>query len=84
MNTLLNYLKSPNNKGVIWWVRFYYKNLLSNIYAQKVKQNNKDYVGIKLQSSVIPEGWSRDNAFKYLEKEWRKDEDFKVFKRFKD
>lgn len=70
MNTLLNYLKSPNNKGVIWWFRFYWNNFLSNIYEQKVKQNNKDYVGIKLQSSVIPEGWTSENAFEYLGKEY--------------
>lgn len=80
----MQFINKPRNKKISWWLRFYWNNLLSNIYEQKVKQNNKDYVGIKLQSSIIPEGWSRDNAFKYLEKEWRKDEDFKVFKRFKD
>lgn len=80
MSTLLNYLKLPNNKGLFYWIKFYYNEFLTAIYQRKVSEIDNSWKGIKIAKTITPEGWSKDNAFKYLEKEW----DGKIMRRFKD
>jgi len=73
MSTLEKFLKTTYNRGVLWWVKFYWNNILLNIYTQKPKQNNKDWVGIKVNRSIIPEGWSKEQAFTYLNEQYSKE-----------
>lgn len=85
MSTIFNFLQTKNNRGIIWWFKFYWNELLNSIYQRKVSSKvDNSWKGVKIKHTITPEGWSSENAFGYLEKEWGKNEDFKVFKRFKD
>jgi hypothetical protein len=72
MSTLLAYLKLPNNKGVIWWVKFYWNEFLKAIYEKKVSNKiDKSWVGIKTQSTYKPSFYPKNpninNVTLYLE-----------------
>lgn len=81
MSTLLNYLKLPNNKSLLWWIKYYWTHFLDAIYEKKVSNKiDNSWKKIKLSHSVVPEGYNSENAFSFLEKEY----EGTIMKRFKD
>jgi hypothetical protein len=81
MSTIFNFLQTKNNRGIFWWIRFYYEEFLNSIYQRKVSNKiDNSWKKLKIAKTITPEGWSKDNAFKHLEKEW----DGKIMRRFKD
>jgi len=71
MSTLLNYLKLPNNKGLFYWLKFYYNEFLTAIYQRKVSDKvDNSWKKLKIAKTITPEGWTSENAFEYLGKEY--------------
>ena len=76
MSRLLSYLNTPNNRGIFYWLKYH----LSGLFEKKPIPNKKDWVGLKINHSVVPEGWTSENAFEFSGKEYQG-----IFmKRFKD
>lgn len=42
MSILLNYLKLPNNKSLLWWLNYYRNHFLITIYEKKKLSNKTD------------------------------------------
>lgn len=80
MTTLINFTKTKSPKGVFYWFKFYWFHILEAIYSKKVSKKVDNWKGIKVNKSVYPKGWTSENAFKYLEKEYNG----KIMKRFAD
>ena len=70
MSTLLKFINTTRKRGFTWWLRYYWNHLLIMLYSKKVQKPNKDWVGIKVQSKIVPEGWTPENAFEFLGKEY--------------
>lgn len=77
--TLLTWLNSTQKKSFWYYWKLFWKEFWSNFGTKDVKINN-DWKGIKLSKTIIPEGWTKENAFKYLGKEY----EGTVMKRFTD
>lgn len=81
MSTLLNYLKLPNNKSLLWWIKYYWNHFLEAAYEKKVSNNiDNSWKNIKISHTITPKGWSEKNAFEFLSKEY----DGIIMKRFMD
>lgn len=81
MSTLLNFINSTRKRGLFWWLSYFWNELLNNIYERKVSNKvDNNWKGIKISKTIVPEGWTKENAFSYLEKEYKG----MNFKRFKD
>lgn len=70
MSTLLKFINTTRKRGLFWWFKFYWNAFLIFLYSKKESKANKDWVGIKVQSKVVPEGWTSENAFEFLGKEY--------------
>ena len=77
MSTLIQYLENTNKSFLYKWKIFW--NLFYEGLEPKI-ENKKDWVGLKISHSVIPESWTSENAFKFLEKEY----EGKIMKAYKD
>ena len=80
MSTLLAFLKMPQNRGIFFWIKFYWNEFLKGLYSKKVKSPKYDWKGIKTSHTYTPEGWSKENCFEFLGKEYSG----RVMKRFMD
>lgn len=69
MSSLLEFLQKERKLNWKFWFKYYHQHLLEFIYSKRVK-NDDSWKGIKIKSSVIPEGWNRENCFEYLGKEY--------------
>lgn len=79
MSSLLEFLQKERKLNWKFWFKYYHQHLLEFIYSKKIKPDDS-WKGIKLKSTVIPQGWSSENAFEFLGKEYNGI----MFKRFKD
>ena len=82
MTTLANFLTKKNPKGVFYWLKFYWFHLLEFAYSKRVSNKVDTWKGIKVKSSHIPEGWNKENSFKYLQEQYSKEN--RIMKRFAD
>jgi len=72
MSTLLNYLKLPNNKSLLWWIKYYWTHFLDAIYEKKVSNKiDNSWKVIKVSKTITPEGWTSENAFQYLNEQYK-------------
>ena len=72
MSTLLNYLKLPNNKSLLWWIKYYWTHFLDAIYHRKVSNKvDNSWKVIKVSKTITPEGWTSENAFQYLNEQYK-------------
>lgn len=78
--TLRQFLDSKNPNGIFTIIKWYWNHLLEFIYTKEVSNKVDNWKGVKIKSSEIPEGWTSQNAFKFLEKEY----EGKTMKRFAD
>lgn len=76
MSTLLNYLNNPSKKGLFYWLKY----LIKGLNLSKTKEIDNSWKGIKLSHTYTPIGWNSENAFSYLEQEWKG----KLMKAYKD
>ena len=66
MSTLLNYIKSPNNKGLFWWIKYYWNEFLITIYQKKTKPMDDSWKStIKVSKTEFPEGLPKEAKFAY-------------------
>lgn len=79
MSSLLEFLQKERKLNWKFWFKYYHQHLLEFIYSKKIKKDDS-WKGIKLKSTVTPEGWSEKNAFEFLGKEY----EGMFMKRFKD
>lgn len=82
MSTLQEFLQNTRKRNIGWWFNYYKKYLLSLIYEKKVSNNvdNSWKNNLKVTKSIYPDGWTRDNAFLHLNKEYQGT----IMKRYKD
>lgn len=81
MSSLLEFLQKERKLNWKFWFRYYHQHLLSWVYSKNKKENNS-WKGIKIAKTTTPEGWTKENAFEYLEVEYKKEK--MIMKRFKD
>ncbi len=71
MSTIFNFLQTKNNRGIFWWIRFYYEEFLNSIYQRKVSNKiDNNWKGVRIQSSYYPSLYpkkNKNNVFLYLE-----------------
>lgn len=66
MSTLLNYLKLPNNKSLLWWMKFYWNYFLTSLYEQKVSnKTDNSWKNIKLLHSIYPDNMPKEFIVEY-------------------
>jgi hypothetical protein len=81
MSSLLEFLKKERKLSFIFWFKYYWNNILNTFYEKKVSSKiDNNWKKIKLSHSVVPEGYNSENAFSFLEKEYKGTN----MKRFKD
>lgn len=81
MSTLLAFLKLPKNRGIFFWIKYYWNQFLDAIYHRKVSNKvDNSWKGVKISKTITPEGWNSENAFEFLGKEYNGT----IMKRFKD
>ena len=68
MNTLKELLESNRKSAFYYWKIFW--NRFYAWFEEPKPVNEKDWVGLKIHHSVIPKGWTSENAFKFLQKEY--------------
>lgn len=80
MSTLQQFL-SKNSKGMWYYTKIFWKEFLNNFKFNKMSNKmDNSWKGIKLSHTITPEGWSKENAFSYLNNEYKG----MILKRFKD
>lgn len=83
MSTIFEFVKKNRTRGVFWWLKYYWNELLTSIYQRKVSNKiDNSWKGIKIAKTIIPKGWTKENAFEFLGKEWSKEH--KHMKAYKD
>ncbi len=71
MSTLKEFLTTTRKRGLFWWLSFYKEYILSLIYEKKVSNKiDNSWKGVKLSKTITPKGWSSENAFEFLGKEY--------------
>lgn len=82
MSTLQEFLQKTKTRSVLWWLKYYWNNILETIYEKKVSNNvdNSWKNSLRVTKSIYPEGWTRDNAFLHLNKQYQGT----IMKRYKD
>lgn len=71
MSTLKEFLTTTRKRGLFWWLSFYKEYILSLIYEKKVSNKiDNSWKGVKLSKTITPKGWTKDNAFEFLGKEY--------------
>lgn len=81
MSTLKEFLTTTRKRNILWWLEYYRNYVLSLIYEKKVSNKvDNSWKGVKLSKTITPTGWTRDNAFLHLNKEFQGT----TMKRFKD
>ena len=74
MSSLLQFLQKERKLSFIFWFKYYWNNILNTFYEKKVSSKiDNSWKKIKLSHSVVPEGYSSENAFSFLEKEYEKE-----------
>ena len=81
MSTLQEFLQNTRKRNLGWWFSYYKQYLLNLIYEKKVSNVDDSWKDrIKTKEPIVPEGWTRDNAFLHLNKEFQGT----TMKRYKD
>ena len=81
MSTLQEFLQKTKTRGLIWWLKYYWNNILETIYEKKVSNVDDSWKDrIKTKEPIVPEGWTSKGAFEFLGKEY----DGLIMKKFKD
>ena len=81
MSTLQEFLQKTKTRGLIWWLKYYWNNILETIYEKKTSNVDDSWKDkIKTKEPIVPQGWTRDNAFLHLNKEFQGT----TMKRYKD
>ncbi len=65
--TLLNFIETNKKKGFLFWLNY----ILTNLNLKKEEQIDNSWKGLKLSSSYIPEGWTKENCFKHLNEHYQ-------------
>jgi len=70
----LSFIKEPTVRGIMWWVRFYKKHIMSHFFDAS-EQVDDSWKTIKIAKTETPKGMPSDvNArWKWIENEYKKD-----------
>lgn len=68
MSTLQQFLQKERKLNWKFWLNYYHQWFLGLIYNKSIKSDD-NWKGVKIQSTIIPNGWTKDGVFTYLEKE---------------
>lgn len=67
MSTLLNYLKLPNNKSLLWWIKYYWNHFLDAVYEKKVSNKvDNSWKGVKIAKTIFPDNFPEDLKITYI------------------
>ena len=70
MSSLLEFLQKERKLNWKFWFRYYHKHILGLIYKGNIKQDNS-WKGVKISKTITPEGWTSENAFQYLNEQYK-------------
>jgi len=71
MSSLLEFLQKERKLSFTFWFKYYWNNILNTIYEKKVSNKiDNSWKKLKIAKTITPEGWTSENAFEYLGKEY--------------
>jgi hypothetical protein len=58
MSTIIKFLETNRKRGLLWWLSFFYKEFISNLYLRKLS-NKKDnsWKNLNVKSTYFPENY---------------------------
>ena len=72
MSTLQEFLEKTRKRGLLWWLSFYFNQLIDSIKFNKASnKTDNNWKNVKIKSTYTPEGYNKENVFAYLNNHYK-------------